>query len=566
MKWKHFLRTLIIGDKRIPSRKEYKYAMLRGQIALLIAFICFVYVVIDLFSTALSFIPWYLCAAAGAFFILILNRKGKYALASILMLVLGNLIVFIFAAVDQDQQSVFSFFFVTAVAAIVLFGSRLKIWGFLFAGLSCLLALIAFLTDFSILHPPPYTEQVQQINLITNFLLSLFATTFIIYFLISRNHESELTLLRSQSELSKTYEELRKSRARYRLALQGTRAGIYELDMINYTAFVSPQWKLLLGYKEDELDDITIEFLQSRVHPEDQTLSEKILMKGNENEKFFQDEFRLKTKNGHYKWFSISGVAKFEKDKPLLVVGSAIDINERKNAEQELLRKNIELAKTNKELDRFVYSASHDMRAPLSSLLGLIDVAEKSDDPADLPMCFSMMKKRIGTMEGFIREVTDYSRNTRLEITNSDIPLHDFFNQAFDNLEFSFPKGTLRFENKIAKGLTLYTDPNRIKVVVNNLLSNAIKYSDPLKSERVITCNAEIVSNKVCIEISDNGLGIEEEHVEKIFEMFYRASDQSEGSGLGLYIVSETLQRLKGTISCKSKIGEGTTFTICLPF
>src|SRR5690606_15076533 len=122
----------------------------------------------------------------------------------------------------------------------------------------------------------------------------------------------ELTLLASQSELEKTYAELTKSRTRYRLALQGTRAGIYELDLVNYTAFVSPQWKLLLGYREDELEDITIEFLQNRVHPEDQVLNEKILVKIAGNEKFFQDEYRLKTKNGHYKWFLISGVAKFE--------------------------------------------------------------------------------------------------------------------------------------------------------------------------------------------------------------------------------------------------------------
>jgi signal transduction histidine kinase len=255
-----------------------------------------------------------------------------------------------------------------------------------------------------------------------------------------------------------------------------------------------------------------------------------------------------------------------ENGQPILVIGSIIDINERKVAEQELLRKNIELAKTNKELDRFVYSASHDMRAPLSSLLGLIDVAQKSDNPDDLPLCFSMMKKRIETMEGFIKEVTDYSRNSRLKIINTDIPLHDFLNQAFENLEYSFPKDSMKFENKIAKGLTIFSDPNRIKVVVNNLLTNAIKYADPQKSDHIITCDAEITMNKICIKISDNGIGIEQDHIEKIFDMFYRASDRSEGSGLGLYIVSETLQRIKGTISCTSSFGEGTEFKIYLPF
>ncbi len=566
MMWRPYVRKLIIGNKRIPSRKEYKYAMLRGQIALLLIFICLVYIVIDLFNQAFSFLPWYLSAIGGSMFIFYLNRKSQYAMASILMLVLGNLVVFLFASVDQDQQSVFSFFFVTAVAAIVLFGSKYKGWGFFFAALSCTLALIAFLTDFSFLTAPVYSEQVQQINLVTNFGLSLFATTFIIYFLIARNRESELTLLSSQSELTKTYDELKKSRARYRLAMQGTRAGIFELDLINKTIFVSPQWKILMGYKEDDLEDFTIESLRKRLHPEDYKEGKDMMFKKSGSETSYQNEFRIKVKNGEYKWFLVSGVIKLENAIPVMMVGSLIDINERKVAEQELLRKNIELAKTNKELDRFVYSASHDMRAPLSSLLGLINVAEKSDNPADLPICFSMMKKRIETMEGFIKEVTDYSRNSRLKIENTDIPLHEFFNQAFENLEYSFPKNSMRFENKIAKGLTLFSDPNRIKVVVNNLLSNAIKYTDPQKNDHIITCDAEIAMNKICIIIADNGIGIEQEHVEKIFEMFYRASDRSEGSGLGLYIVSETLQRIKGTISCKSKFGEGTTFTICLPF
>ncbi len=567
MPWKQHIRSFVIGKKRIPSRKEYKYSMLRGQISLLIIFICSVYIVIDLFSTALSFIPWYFGAIAGSLLIIWLNRKSYYAAASILMLVLGNLVVFLFATVDQAQPSVFSFFFVTSVAAIVLFGSKLKFWGFFFAGFSCVLALVAFLTDFSVLPTPNYSEQVLRINLVTNFTLSLFATTFIIYFLIARNRESELTLLASQSELNKTHDELKKSRERYRLALQGSKAGIYELDILNNTVFLSRQWKILMGYQEDELENPSIDFLRNKLHPEDYKQNESVLFDHNiENENSYQNEFRIKTKNGEYKWFVVSGVIKLENEKPILVVGSVIDINERKIAEQELLRKNIELAKTNKELDRFVYSASHDMRAPLSSLLGLINVAEKSDNPEDLPMCFTMMKNRIETMEGFIKEVTDYSRNSRLEIINTDIILHETFNQAINSLEFSFPKDSIEFDNRIAKGLIIYSDPNRIKVIVNNLLSNAVKYADPSKEKHIVTCNAEIVVDKICIEISDNGIGIEREHLEKIFDMFYRASDRSEGSGLGLYIVSETLQRLKGNIRVESTFGEGTKFFVYLPF
>ena len=119
------------------------------------------------------------------------------------------------------------------------------------------------------------------------------------------------------------------------------------------------------------------------------------------------------------------------------MLGSLIDIDDRKRAEQEILLKNDQLAKINEELDRFVYSASHDMRAPLSSLLGLIDLSERTNQPSELKEYHRMMRDRIKVMEGFIKEVTDYSRNARLELLLDKHALAVMVNEVVDNLAYS---------------------------------------------------------------------------------------------------------------------------------
>jgi signal transduction histidine kinase len=280
----------------------------------------------------------------------------------------------------------------------------------------------------------------------------------------------------------------------------------------------------------------------------------------------YQSELRLKTKSGEYKWFLDSGVLKRNATGAVeMVVGSIIDIDERKKAEEEIRKKNVQLAKTNEELDRFVYSASHDMRAPLSSLLGLIHLSEKTNQPEELHLYLTMMKERIKTMEGFIREVTDYSRNTRLDITPSEIVVKPLVREIANALAYSVENKKVRLLWNISDDLTTTTDASRLKVVLNNLISNAYKYHDKKKDDRYIRITGGRANGKTHIHIEDNGIGIASEHQHRIFEMFYRASEASEGSGLGLYIVKETLQKLGGEINVQSAAGEGTTFSFSIP-
>lgn len=236
-----------------------------------------------------------------------------------------------------------------------------------------------------------------------------------------------------------------------------------------------------------------------------------------------------------------------------------------RESKNQIKLQNEQLIKTNHELDRFVYSASHDLRAPLSSIAGLINLTELSQDPAEVKDYLTMMKGRIKTLDKFITEIINYSRNARTELNLEKIDLQFLVNETVDNLKFTEGGDQISFNIGIAQNSEIVTDPTRLKIVLNNLVANAIRYHDKFKSEKYIQIDLERKEREVAIHISDNGQGILPEHQEKIFNMFYKASSTLSGSGLGLYIASETVARLGGDISVVSEYGKGSTFSVILP-
>jgi signal transduction histidine kinase len=247
----------------------------------------------------------------------------------------------------------------------------------------------------------------------------------------------------------------------------------------------------------------------------------------------------------------------------IAVIYFLIDVNH--VTDREILEKNHLLVKTNKELDRFVYSASHDLRAPLRSLLGLIDVTQKTQNPEEIKECLALMKQRVDNMDAFIKEIIDFSRNARQDVRKENFLLLPLIKETVEDLKFAEGMEKIYVRMDVAPELSIVSDLPRLKVVLQNLIGNAFKYHDLQKEQQEVLIKAEAEGNQVRIEIEDNGLGIASEHQNRIFEMFYRASEKSQGSGLGLYIVKETLTKLSGSIKLQSVVGEGSRFTIWIP-
>ena len=236
-----------------------------------------------------------------------------------------------------------------------------------------------------------------------------------------------------------------------------------------------------------------------------------------------------------------------------------------REGEQMMIRKNEELSHMNVELDKFVYRSSHDLMAPLRSILGLINLCNLTEDRDETKKYLGMVKDRVSELEKFIKEMSDYSKNQRQSVVIEDIHLGRLFKDVLETLRFYPYAERLLVEVDIEEELKISSDHTRLKVVFSNLISNCFKYCDLKKDEPFVRIAASRIPGMIFIEIADNGLGIKESALPKIFDMFYRAHDHGEGTGLGLYIVKEAIDKLGGTIAVHSNVGKGTTFKITLP-
>jgi signal transduction histidine kinase len=231
----------------------------------------------------------------------------------------------------------------------------------------------------------------------------------------------------------------------------------------------------------------------------------------------------------------------------------------------QLLSSNKLLTKSNEELDRFVYSTSHDLRAPLASVLGLISLSERTDNMEEVKRYLGMMKNRVNSLDAFIKDITDYSRNNRLHINSIQINLFQMASEVWESLRYTLGAEDITFTITIPEDFEVKTDPTRLHTILSNLISNAIRYHDHRKENKFIQLSCQQTEQSFSLHIEDNGQGIDPQYQKKIFDMFFRANESSQGSGLGLYIVKETIAKLSGTIQLQSVPRVGSTFTLKFP-
>lgn len=239
------------------------------------------------------------------------------------------------------------------------------------------------------------------------------------------------------------------------------------------------------------------------------------------------------------------------------------EIKIRKKTEKDILKTNKELRKINEELDNFVYKVSHDLRAPISSILGLVNIAKYDDTMENMKDCLRQIEKSAKTQDAFIADIIELSKNSRIAPKSEEINFKNLINDTFAQIQHSYQKINIKPKIKIKQDKEFYSDPVRLKVIFNNLLSNSIKYGKDKGGK--INIDINVKNGHADIKVEDNGKGIKKDMQEKVFDMFYRATDENAGSGLGLYIVKETVDKLKGDIYIESEEKKGTTVNLSLP-
>jgi signal transduction histidine kinase len=244
-------------------------------------------------------------------------------------------------------------------------------------------------------------------------------------------------------------------------------------------------------------------------------------------------------------------------NKTIGIYGVYVDITDRKKVEEELKVRNA-------ELDNFVYKVSHDLRAPLSSVLGLVNLSGMDGNDDNPTEYIRIIGEKIKALDNFIGDVLSHSKNLKMEVNISQVDLEKIVDQTFTELSYLDGAQHMKRIVKI-EGIDFYSDHWRVSEIFRNLVSNAIKYRKTDSDQSEVTI--KITVDHLCADINfaDNGIGIKDSSLKRIFEMFYRATDQAEGSGIGLYIVKNAVEKLGGQIRVASAPGKGTRFHILLP-
>jgi signal transduction histidine kinase len=221
--------------------------------------------------------------------------------------------------------------------------------------------------------------------------------------------------------------------------------------------------------------------------------------------------------------------------------------------------------KTAEELDFLVYSISHDLRSPVLSVKGLISLI--SDFEKLAPEQINYLKMAEGSVERLdqtIYDIVDFADNANLTFKAETFDIRETVQEIFDDLKF-LAKVPIDFQIEIEGSDEVYADRKRIKTIIKNLASNAVKYSRKNATDAFVKFKMIQNNQQIEFEIADNGIGIPELEQEKIFEMFYRYATDTNGSGLGLFIVKEVLAKIGGRVELHSTLSKGSVFKVSLP-
>jgi signal transduction histidine kinase len=231
-------------------------------------------------------------------------------------------------------------------------------------------------------------------------------------------------------------------------------------------------------------------------------------------------------------------------------------------AKIDLRNKIAELEKTNDELNRFIYSISHELRAPLVSVIGIVGLVKMEGLYNSSGEYWSLIETCSNKLDYYIQKTLQYYKNNKTLTDNSPVDFKKLISELID--VYSYTDKDTRFTVNIDQAVDFKGDLFRIEVILGNLISNAIKYQKVTELNKKVNIDVEVSKEFAQISISDNGMGILNEHLEKIFTQFFK-SKVHHGSGLGLFIVKEALTKIEGRISVSSDLDHGTTFKITIP-
>lgn len=348
--------------------------------------------------------------------------------------------------------------------------------------------------------------------------------------------------------------EARKTERLFTQLFENSPFAIVMLDEKGQVKRVNDGFENLFGFNGKELSG---QSLNKFIVPDDLQLEGDSINKSIATAQIVKIETIRLNKEGKRLNVIVYGVPVNLDHKTIGIFGVYVDITHRKNVEEELKVRNA-------ELDNFVYKVSHDLRAPLSSILGLVHLAALPGNDDSLDEYLKLIGTKVHDLDRFITDVLSHSKNLKVDVHVSQVNLPELIQETFSSVSYLKGVDTIKLE-VLVRGEAFFSDPWRLSEIFRNLISNSIKYRNTTIADSKIEVLAVVTSTVCNLQFSDNGIGITSQHLSKVFDMFFRATEKSDGSGLGLYIVKKAVEKLGGTIKINSQPEIGTRYEIIIP-
>jgi len=392
-----------------------------------------------------------------------------------------------------------------------------------------------------------------------------------------------VVIIRLEMENEAFEDENQRAQARFRAVMNGINDGLYEINFVNDTMYMSPEFKAMLGFDEPEIEDTT-QASVALIHPEDREQAMEVRRQYvTKQVPVYNNIFRMRHKDGTWRWIMSRGIGTWDRFGNIRsLIGTHTDITDQKSREEELRQ-------LHADMEAFTYITSHDMRSPLVNLKGFshelamaVDDVSKMLEPKkdklgketwgrletvlkqDIPEAIGFIGNAVDRIDTLTTAILDLSRIGKYVYRNETVNSRAVVDKVLGAQSYEI--GNKHVEVNVGPLPDVVTDPLALEQIFSNLIDNAVKY---LKSDRPgridIACTQ--TARDYVFSVRDNGRGIDPADADRVFHIFRRARNTADvrGLGLGMAFVKATLRKLGGSIWFDSTVDAGTTFYVSLP-